>query len=177
MLNFVFVWLKLFKVESDFFRLLYILDVTDSILHFLILSANIKIPIFVGTNGSMRRKTIIDNKEDILQQAVAAMQEKKAKNIISLDLSGVPDAVTGYFLICNASSKIQVNAIYDYVVEMVTKHCREHPYHREGYENSEWILIDYINVVVHIFLEETRSFYNLESLWADAETRHYKSDE
>ncbi len=153
------------------------LDVTGSILQFLMLSANIKTSIFVGTNGSMSKKTVIDNKEDILQQAVAAMQEKKAKNIISLDLSGVPDAVTGYFLICNASSKIQVNAIYDYVVEMVTKHCREHPYHREGYENSEWILIDYINVVVHIFLEETRSFYNLESLWADAETRHYKSDE
>ena len=141
------------------------------------LPANIKTPIFVDTNGSMRKKTVIDNKEDILQQAVAAMQEKKAKNIVSLDLSGVPDAVTGYFLICHASSKIQVDAIYDYVVEMVTKHCGEHPYHREGYENSEWILIDYINVVVHIFLEETRSFYNLESLWADAETKHYKGDE
>ncbi len=122
------------------------------------------------------RKVKGDTK-DILRQAVAAMQEKKAKDIVSLDLTGIQDAVSDYFLICHATSKAQINAVYDYVVEMVTKNCREHPYHREGYENSEWILIDYVDVVVHIFLEETRNFYNIESLWADAKTKHYTSDE
>jgi len=141
------------------------------------LSANIKIPIFAGTNSIMKKKAVIDNTEDILLQAVTAMQEKKAKDIVSLDLTEIQDAVTGYFLVCHAASKMQVNAIYNYIVEMVTKNCGEHPYHREGYENSEWILIDYVNVVVHIFLEETRSFYNIESLWADAKVKHYKSDE
>lgn len=140
------------------------------------LSANIKIPTFVGTNSNMKKKVVIGNSEDILLQAVAAMQEKKAKEIVSLDLAGIQDAVTDYFLICHATSKTQVNAIYDYIVEMVTKNCGEYPYHREGYENSEWILIDYVDVVVHIFLEETRNFYNIESLWADAKFKHYASD-
>ncbi len=141
------------------------------------LSANIKIPTFVGTNSNMKKKVVICNSEDILLQAVAAMQEKKAKEIVSLDLTEVQDAVTDHFLICHATSKAQVNAVYDYVVEIVTKNCGEHPYHREGYENSEWILIDYVDVVVHIFLEETRNFYNIESLWADAKFKHYVSDE
>jgi len=141
------------------------------------LSVNIKIPIFVGTNSKMKKKVVTGNTEHILQQAVTAMQEKKAKNIVSLNLTDIQDAVTDYFLICHATSKTQINAIYDNVVEMVTKNCGEHPYHREGYENSEWILIDYVDVVVHIFLEETRSFYNIEALWADAKTKNYKSDE
>ena len=117
------------------------------------------------------------NTKLILQQAVAAMQEKKAKNIVSLDLTGIQDAVADYFLICHAASSTQVNAIYDFVVETVAKNSGETPYHREGYENSEWILIDYVDVVVHIFLEETRNFYNIESLWADAKEKHYKGDE
>ncbi len=141
------------------------------------LSANIKSPTFVGTNFNMKKKVAINNTGCILLQAVAAMQEKKAKDIVSLDLTGIQDAVTDYFLVCHAASKTQVNAIYDYVVERVTRNCEERPYHREGYENSEWILIDYVDVVVHIFLEETRSFYKIESLWADAKEKHYESDE
>ncbi len=140
------------------------------------LSANIKNPIFAGTNSSMKKKAVIGNTEDILLRAVAAMQEKKAKDIVSLDLTDIQDAVTDYFLVCHAASKTQVNAIYDYIEEMVTKNCKERPYHREGYENSEWILIDYVDVVVHIFLEDTRSFYNIESLWADAKVKHYESN-
>jgi len=140
------------------------------------LSAKAKIPIFVGTRINMTILTDIENREKILQQAVIAMQEKKAKDIISLDLTGLPDAVAAYFLICHASNKTQVNAIYDYVVELVTKNCGEHPYHREGYENAEWILIDYVDVVVHVFLEDTRKFYHLEGLWADAKMKQYQSD-
>lgn len=140
-------------------------------------AANIKIPTFVRTNIRMEKKVVISNTEDILAQAITAMQEKKAKNIVSLDLTGVQDAVTDYFLICHAASKTQVHAIYDHVEELVMKNCGEKPYHREGYENSEWILIDYVDVVIHIFLEESRHFYNIESLWADAKIKHHESDE
>lgn len=125
----------------------------------------------------MEQSIVNDNKEEIVRQVVAAMQEKKAKNIVSLNLTSLPDAVAGYFVICHASSKTQAVAIYDFVEETVTKNCGEHPYHREGYENAEWILIDYVNVVVHIFLEETRNFYNLEGLWADAEMKRYNGYE
>ena len=124
----------------------------------------------------MKQRTVNDNKEEIVRQVVAAMQEKKAKDIVSLDLTALPDVVAGYFVICHATSKTQAGAIYDFVEEMVKKKCGGHPYHREGYENAEWILIDYVNVVVHIFLEETRKFYNLEGLWADAVTTSYPAD-
>ncbi len=124
----------------------------------------------------MKQRIVNDNKEEIVQQVVAAMQEKKAKDIVSLDLTGLPDAVTDCFVICHASSKTQAGAIFDFVVEKVTKNCGEHPYHREGYENAEWILIDYVNVVAHIFLEETRRFYNLEGLLADAVSTSYPAD-
>jgi ribosome-associated protein len=124
----------------------------------------------------MKQNTADENSMKILQTVVAAMQEKKAKEIVALDLTGLPDAVTDSFVICHASNKIQVNAIYDFVVEMVAKNCGEKPHHREGYQNAEWILIDYIDVVVHIFLEETRRFYNLEGLWADAKSTEYQSE-
>ncbi len=123
-----------------------------------------------------RKKETVDT-EIIVNKIVESMQEKKAKNIISLDLSKINSAVTTYFIICHAQSRTQVNAIYDYVVEMLHTDCGEKPFNREGYENSEWILIDYVDVVVHIFLEEIRSFYRIEDLWADAALKEYKSDE
>ncbi len=126
--------------------------------------------------GHMKQRIANDDTKKIVQQAVAAMQEKKAKNIVSLDLTHLDDAVTDYFVICHASSKIQVNAIYDFVVEQVIKNCGERPYHREGYENAEWVLIDYVDVVVHIFLEDTRKFYHLEGLWADAVLTEYAGE-
>jgi ribosome-associated protein len=125
----------------------------------------------------MVKKIVRDDAESILENAVEAMQEKKARQIISLNLSEIPNAVTKYFVICHAPSKIQVDAIYDNVVEIVQKQCGIKPYHREGIENSEWILIDYIDTVVHVFLEDIRAFYDLEGLWADAKLEKYQSDE
>lgn len=124
----------------------------------------------------MGNNEIHDDTTSILNQVVAAMQDKKAKEIISLDLSDIPTAVTRYFVICHGTSKTQVDAIYDNILEKVNNNCGIHPSHREGYENSEWILIDYFDVVVHVFLEETRNFYSLESLWADAKLTTYESD-
>ncbi|NOX87002.1 MAG: ribosome silencing factor [Chlorobi bacterium] len=125
----------------------------------------------------MVKKVVRDDAESILENVVEAMQEKKARQIISLNLSEIPNAVTKYFVICHAPSKIQVDAIYDNVVEIVQKQCGTKPYNREGIENSEWILIDYIDTVVHVFLEDIRAFYDLEGLWADAKLKEYKSDE
>jgi len=125
----------------------------------------------------MVKKNVKDGTDFVLKQVVAAMQEKKAKNIVSLRLNKIPNAVAEYFVICHAPSKTQVGAIYDSVVENIKKECGINPYHREGYENSEWILIDYFDVVVHIFQQDTRGFYQIEDLWADAKMKKYESDE
>lgn len=125
----------------------------------------------------MVKKIIKDSADNIVKEVVAAMQDKKAKHIVSLNLSKIPNAVTQYFVICHAPSKTQVGAIYDNVVGQVKKECGINPFHREGYENSEWILIDYVDVVVHVFQQNVRSFYQIENLWADAKMKEYKSDE
>ncbi|HJN05320.1 MAG TPA: ribosome silencing factor, partial [Bacteroidales bacterium] len=82
-----------------------------------------------------------------------------------------------YFVLCDAQSSTQVDAIYDNVLEIVQKNCYIKPSHREGYENSEWILIDYFDVVVHVFREDIRNFYKLEELWGDAVLKRYESDD
>lgn len=121
-------------------------------------------------------KIIHDSADIVLKNVVEAMQDKKAKNIVSLDLSNISNSVTSYFVICDAPSKIQVNAIYENVVEIVKKNCGVRPYHIEGVANAEWILLDYFDVVVHIFNDKTRAFYKLEELWADAPRTDYKSE-
>lgn len=125
----------------------------------------------------MQGKAGKDDAKHVLKQVVAAMQDKKAKNIISLDLQKIDDSVAKYFVLCHAPSSTQVNAIYDNVLEFVQKNCATKPFHREGYENSEWILIDYFDIVVHVFREDIRNFYKLEELWGDAVLKKYESDE
>ncbi len=119
---------------------------------------------------------INDNPEYVVEQVVAAMQAKKAKKIVSLDLTEIPNTVAKYFVICGASSKIQVGAIYDNIIEWVKKKCGINPFNKEGYQNAEWILIDYIDVVVHVFIEDIREFYQLENLWGDAKFTKYDND-
>lgn len=121
----------------------------------------------------MGRKVIQDDTESILEQVVLAMQDKKGKNIVSLDFQKIPDAVAKYFVVCHGGSKTQARAIFDNVIEKVKLNCKISPYHSEGYVNSEWLLIDYADVVVHVFVEESRNFYDIESLWADAGTHKY----
>jgi len=97
------------------------------------------------------------------------MQERKAKNIVILNLSEIENRVTDYFVICEAESNTHVNSIADSVEDTVIKLTNEKAYHSEGRQNGEWILIDYINIVTHIFLRESREHYNIEGLWGDAE--------
>ena len=106
--------------------------------------------------------------EQINNEIIAGMQEKKAKDIVSIDLRNIKNAVADFFLVCHADSKTHVEAIADEVEDYVFKKTGELPYHKEGIQNAEWILLDYINTVVHIFRHEQREFYGIERLWADA---------
>lgn len=115
-------------------------------------------------------KKAIQNESELLADIVIkGILEKKGKNIVSFDLRNLKSTVSDFFIICHADSPNQVTAIADSVEETVRKEKGEKPWHSEGYENAEWLLIDYSNVVVHIFRTEQREFYGLEKLWADAE--------
>jgi ribosome-associated protein len=111
------------------------------------------------------------NTDDIVEVIIRAMEDKKAENIVCMDLRNVESAVTDFFIICHGSSNTQVEAIANNIEDEVNKTLNENPFHAEGYKNGEWILLDYFNVVAHIFVDEKRDFYRLEKLWADAEIR------
>lgn len=102
----------------------------------------------------------------LFKSILKAVKEKKAENIVSLDLKKIDEAVADFFVLCEAQSHIQLKAIADNVEKVVKEECGETPYHVERGDN--WTLVDYMNVVVHIFQHEHRKFYNLEALWGDA---------
>jgi ribosome-associated protein len=104
----------------------------------------------------------------IIKTIITAIQEKKGENIISLDLRKINEAVSDFFIVCEASSSIQVKAIAENVEDRVKEKCEENPYHHEGFQQLQWVLIDYVNVVVHVMQTETRKFYQLEEMWSDA---------
>lgn len=124
----------------------------------------------------MGKKHQSDNVESVLKTIVDTMQEAKAKEPVSLNMKKIMSAVTDYFVICHGTSKTQVDAIADKVIENVKKEHGINPYNREGFTNSEWILIDYVDIVVHVFIKSKRGFYQLEELWADAELVQYDQD-
>ena len=108
--------------------------------------------------------------EKLSELMVLGMQEKKASDIVVLDLRKVKNAVADFFIICSGNSDRQVDSISESIEEYVYKNIKENPWHAEGKTNKEWILLDYIDVVAHIFQHESREFYALESLWGDALT-------
>ena len=110
----------------------------------------------------------ITRNSKLFKTIIHAIQEKKAERIVSLDLKKIPEAVTDFFIICEANNPIQLKAIGDFVEEEVKNKCGEKPYKHEGRQGEQWILIDYVNVVVHIMLPEPRKFYKLEEMWSDA---------
>lgn len=122
------------------------------------------------------KKTINQSKK-LADTIIGGMQDSKAKHIVSMDLSGIHNSVCKYFIICHGTSRTQVESIADQVEENVRKSLKEKPWHREGFENAEWILLDYVDVVAHIFQPQTRSFYQLEKLWADAEITEIASED
>jgi len=104
----------------------------------------------------------------IFKTIIHAIQEKKGENIVSLDLRKIPEAVADFFIVCEAGSTTQVKAIADFIEEATKKSCDELPYKHEGRQTLQWVLIDYVNVVVHVMLPESRRFYKLEDMWSDA---------
>ncbi len=105
----------------------------------------------------------------LAQAIIKGIQEKKGQEIVCLDLTKINRTICDYFIICHGDSHRQVQAISDSIIKEVQKTTGEKPWHSEGIQNSEWVLMDYVNVVAHVFLKEMRGFYNLEGLWADAE--------
>jgi ribosome-associated protein len=120
--------------------------------------------------ATRKRKSVarLTRNSKIFKTIVHAIQEKKGENIVSLDLRKIPEAVADFFIICEASSGTQVKAIADAVEEEVKKSCGELPYKHEGRQTLQWVLIDYVNVVVHVMMPENRRFYKLEDMWSDA---------
>lgn len=116
-----------------------------------------------------------DQSDILAQVAVKGMQEKKGLNIVTLDLRSVRSPMADYFVICHGTSDRQVEAIADSVEEEVRKATGDKPYHREGGTHAEWVLLDYVTVVVHVFSEEKRRFYGLEELWGDALSKSYET--
>ena len=110
----------------------------------------------------------LNRNSKIFKTIIRAIQEKKGEHIVSLDLRKIPEAVADFFIICEASNQPQIRAITDFVEEQVKKNCGENPYRHEGKQNLQWVLLDYVNVVVHIMHPEQRKFYKLEEMWSDA---------
>src|SRR5688572_1887698 len=124
------------------------------------------------TNRKKKSARLTRNSK-IIKTIIAAIQEKKGEDIISLDLRKINEAVADFFIICEAASQPQVRAIAENVENRVMEKCDEGPYHHEGYQKLQWVLIDYVNVVVHIFLPENRRFYKLEEMWSDAAAENH----
>ena len=107
--------------------------------------------------------------EKLSKAVVKGMQEKKATDIVILDLRNVKNAIADFFVLCSGGSDKQLDAISESIDEQVYKAVKENPWHVEGKNNKEWMLLDYINVVAHVFRKDRRQFYALEKLWGDAE--------
>ena len=110
----------------------------------------------------------ISSPDELISLIVQAIEDIKGQNISLLDLRNIENTVCDYFIICNGNSNTQVNAIASSVQKNVSKNIRKKPYQIEGVENAEWILMDYVNVVVHVFQKHKREYYDIDNLWGDA---------
>ena len=117
------------------------------------------------------------NSTQLSQVVVKGMKEKKAEDVVLLDLRKVSNSVADYFVICSGTSDTHIEAIADSVDKEVSAVDGESPWHREGVNNKTWVLLDYVDVVVHIFNKDKRSFYELEELWGDAKITRIEEEE
>ena len=116
----------------------------------------------------MIKSKSINLRHELIEKVVYGIQEKKGKEITCLNLGEIQSTVCDYFVVCHGTSNTHVNAIAESIEEKVNELTGLKPSRREGFANAEWILLDYLDVVVHIFQEEVRNYYKLEELWADA---------
>jgi len=113
--------------------------------------------------------------DDLIALIIKGIDEVKGENIQLLDLRDIENTVCDYFIICSGNSNTQVNAISGSIQKIVSKELKDKPWHIEGQTNSEWVLMDYVNVAVHIFQKHIREYYDIESLWGDAKITEIKS--
>lgn len=107
----------------------------------------------------------------LAESAIKGIQEVKGHDVVSIDLRNLHNSICDFFVVCHGTSDTQVEAIARSVQKTIFEELKDNPIHKEGLGKAEWILLDYFNVVVHIFKEESRSFYNLEGLWADGDIK------
>ncbi|RSK35370.1 MULTISPECIES: ribosome silencing factor [Hymenobacter] len=124
----------------------------------------------------MKSTLVRQDSDKLADVVVRGMQEKKASDIVVLNLKDLKNAVADYFIICSASSDTQIDAIARSVEEEVEKLTGQNPWQTEGRMNREWVLLDYVDVVVHVFLRDRRQFYALEELWGDAEITYVEDE-
>jgi ribosome-associated protein len=117
----------------------------------------------------------IVNSDLLITEIVKGIEEVKGENISILDLREIENSVCDYFIICEGNSNTQVNAISGSIQKHVSKRLKDKPWHVEGESNAEWVLLDYVNVVAHVFQRDVRQFYNLEGLWGDAKITNIQS--
>lgn len=110
------------------------------------------------------------NSDELISTILEGIEDVKGNDIKILDLREIENTVCDYFIICEGNSNTQVNAIVGAVQKKVSKTLKDHPWHIEGSENAEWVLMDYVNVVVHVFQKHIRQYYDIEGLWGDAKT-------
>ena len=115
----------------------------------------------------------LDQTDILLNKIVNIIQEAKGINIISLNLSDIESAICKYFIICTGTSNTHVNSIENKIKKEISKNLDEKPYCIEGNNTGEWVLIDYYNIIVHVFQKKTREFYNIEDFWGDAKFKNY----
>ena len=116
------------------------------------------------------------NEDALISNIVLGIDNVKGIDISLLDLRDIENTVCSYFVVCTGSSNTHVNAIVSAIKKTVSKELKEKPFHTEGNDNAEWVLIDYVNVVVHVFQKQTRDYYNIEELWGDAKTTKIASN-
>ncbi|HTO37418.1 MAG TPA: ribosome silencing factor [Brumimicrobium sp.] len=123
----------------------------------------------------MTKLSKVTNSEDLCNSIVEGMQDNKAEDIVVIDLRGIENSVADFFVVASGNSTTQIDGIANSIVRSTRKNLQEKPWHQEGKITSEWVLLDYVSVVAHIFQREIRKFYDLEDLWADGVVRQIEN--
>ena len=123
-----------------------------------------------------KKSSRLTRSNKLFKVIIQAIHDKKGENLISMDLRKIPEAVADFFIVCEATSTTQVRAIGEYIRDAVKKECGEIAFHDEGYAANQWVIVDLVNVVVHVFLPETRKVYRLEELWSAALVQEHIED-
>lgn len=127
----------------------------------------------MSTIVHVKRPPELTLRSKIMKSILFAIREKKGTDIVSLNLKKIPQSVSDYFILCSATNHIQLKAIADYIEETVWKECGQKPYKTDGHKGQQWIVLDYIDIVIHCMLPELRNTYNLEELWHDAQRKEH----